>query len=71
MMTTRVLTGEAARLLDVSPDMVRYLERTGQLRASRIGHVRTFAREDVEALRLERERRTNNPRHRRDDVPGT
>lgn len=58
-------------MLDVSPDMVRYLDRTGQLRANRVGHVRTFAREEVEALRLERERRVNNPRHRRPDVQGT
>lgn len=44
-------TSDAARLLGVSPDMVRYYARTGRLPASRTpGGVRFFRREDVEAF---------------------
>jgi DNA-binding transcriptional MerR regulator len=45
-----VLTGGAATLLDCSPDNVRYLERTGKLRAMRVNGVRVFLRDDVERL---------------------
>jgi excisionase family DNA binding protein len=42
-------TSDAARLLGVSPDMVRCYERTGRLTALRTtSGVRLFRREDVE-----------------------
>lgn len=55
-MSQQILVGEAARILQVSVDMVRYLDRTGQLPARRIGHVRVFERAAVERLALERYR---------------
>lgn len=55
-MTTEVMTGEAARLLSCSANHVRYLERTGQLRARRIGMYRLFNRQEVEQLAAERYR---------------
>ena len=54
MATTDVMTGEAARILSVSANHVRYLERTGQLRARRVGLVRIFSRQEVEQLARER-----------------
>ena len=46
-----VLVGEAAHILHLSPDMVRYLERTGRLPALKTGRgVRLFERGAV--LRL-------------------
>lgn len=56
-MASEILVGEAARILSVSPNHVRYLERTGQLRARRVGTYRVFTRQDVEALAVERYRR--------------
>lgn len=57
-----LLTSGAARLLECTPDGVRYLERTGQLRAVRVDGVRLFRRADVERLRGERqERRASAP----------
>lgn len=48
-------TGEAARLLKLSPDMVRWLEREGRLPAQRTTNgVRLFRRSDVERLAAER-----------------
>jgi excisionase family DNA binding protein len=53
---TPLLTNEVARILDVSADTVRHLERMGRLPALRTsGGVRLFNRCDVE--RLARERR--------------
>jgi excisionase family DNA binding protein len=53
---SQLLVGEAAKILQLSESMVRYLDRTGQLPAKRIGHVRVFERADVEALAEERYR---------------
>jgi hypothetical protein len=53
-MPTEVMTGEAARILTCSSNHVRYLERTGQLRARRIGLFRFFVRTEVEQLARER-----------------
>jgi len=61
---TRILTGEAAGILGVSSEHVRYLERTGRLHAQRIGPFRTFDRVEVEQLRSDRARAANNPRAR-------
>jgi DNA-binding transcriptional MerR regulator len=53
---SQILVGEAARILNMSEDMVRYLDRTGQLPARRIGHIRVFEKEAVEQLAIERYR---------------
>jgi excisionase family DNA binding protein len=63
-MMTRILTGEAAGILGVSSEHVRYLERAGRLHAQRIGRLRTFERAEVEQLAAERVREANNPRLR-------
>jgi excisionase family DNA binding protein len=55
-MAPEILIGEAARILNVSVSLVRYLERTGQLRAKRVGGLRVFDRADVETLAIERYR---------------
>ena len=55
--TTDVLVGEAAKILNISPSHVRYLERTGQLRARRVGTYRIFDRHEVEQLATERYRK--------------
>lgn len=57
MASTEVLVGEAAKILNISHSHVRYLERTGQLRARRIGHFRIFDRAEVEQLATERYRK--------------
>lgn len=62
-MAPEILIGEAARILTVSPNHVRYLERTGQLRARRIGHVRIFLRAEVQRLADERYRKATNQPH--------
>lgn len=50
-------TGEAGRLLGLSPDMVRWLEREGRLPAQRTTNgLRLFRRADVEKLAAERAR---------------
>lgn len=49
-----MLVHEAAVRLGCTPDNVRVLERTGKLRAARIGHVRVFRQADVERLALQR-----------------
>jgi excisionase family DNA binding protein len=61
-MLMRILTGEAAGILGVSSEHVRYLERAGRLHAQRIGRLRTFDRTEVEQLAAERVRLANNPR---------
>ena len=54
---TFILTTEAAGIIGVAADTIRYWERTGRLRAVKTsGGVRLFARHDVEALRDGRER---------------
>lgn len=54
---TKLLTpAEAARILDVTPERVRQLSDGGHLAATRTRLGRLFAREDVEALRRQRER---------------
>lgn len=56
MNTATCLTNDAARILNVSPDTVRRLERTGVLPALKTaGGVRLFNRTDVERLALERQ----------------
>lgn len=60
MLTTTplMLTGDVSRALDVSPEMVRYLERTGRLTAVRTGRgTRVFDRAQVEQFAREREGR--------------
>ena len=58
-----LLTSDAAYILKVTPDTVRYLERTGRLRALKTSRgVRLFNREDVERLAREREARSVTPR---------
>ncbi len=53
-----ILTNEAARILGVSPDTVRFLERTGRLPAVKIGRgVRLFDRAIVIRVARQRERR--------------
>jgi excisionase family DNA binding protein len=53
---SQILVGEAARILNVSEDMVRYLDRTGRLSARRVGHIRVFDKAAVEQLAIERYR---------------
>jgi len=56
-------TGEAARVLDLSADMVRYLERTGRLPAQRTTNgVRLFRRGDVEQLAARRAQQADKAR---------
>jgi excisionase family DNA binding protein len=50
-----VLTSEAARILEVSPETIRNWERAGILLASKTGSgVRVFDRGDVDALKQQR-----------------
>jgi excisionase family DNA binding protein len=56
-MSSEILVGEASRILAISANHVRYLERTGQLPARRIGNLRVFKRDDVVQLAEERYRR--------------
>ena len=57
--TTLLLTSDAAYILKVAPDTVRYLERTGRLRAWKTSRgVRLFDKRDVDRLALERQART-------------
>lgn len=60
-MLNAVFISEAARILAIAPETVRAWEKTGRLRAVRIGRgIRLFNREDVE--RIARERSTS-PEH--------
>ena len=57
--TTFLLTNDAAYILKVAPDTVRYLEKTGRLPALKTsGGVRLFDKKDVERLAREREARS-------------
>jgi hypothetical protein len=58
-----LLSGQAARLIEGSVDLVRHLERIGRLKAIRAGHVRLFRRDDVEKFAMERraQRRSSAP----------
>jgi DNA-binding transcriptional MerR regulator len=67
MADTEVLVGEAARILRISANHVRYLERTGQLRCRRIGTLRIFNKKDVELLAEDRFRRATGATHWRLD----
>jgi len=49
-MLQRLLTREAAKLLDRTPEAVRAMERRGVLHAVRVGNVRLFSRKEVEDL---------------------
>lgn len=50
-------TSEAAKILDLSPDSVRRLERTGTLSAIKVGKGhRLFDQTQVERLRVKREK---------------
>jgi len=62
-MSPEVMVGEAARILTCSANHVRYLERTGQLRARRVGVYRIFNRQEVEALAAERYRKATGQPH--------
>jgi excisionase family DNA binding protein len=51
-----VLTTEAAQLLGVAPETIRYWERTGRLPAQKTSRgVRLFSRTDVMRLRQQRQ----------------
>jgi len=52
-----ILTKEAARLLDLTPNTVRLLERRGELSAERAGSVRLFDRRVVERVARKRAKR--------------
>ena len=64
---SEILIGEASRILACSAQHVRYLERTGQLRARRIGRIRVFLKAEVEQLAAERYRRATGQTHWRVD----
>ncbi len=54
-----LLTGDVARLLDVSPETVRFWERTGSLTATKTQRgTRIFKYQDVMRLAAEREARS-------------
>ena len=54
-----LLTNEAARVLAVSPETVRFWERVGRLRAVKTASgLRLFDRRDVERLARDREARS-------------
>jgi len=67
-MSAEVMVGEAARILTCSSNHVRYLERTGQLQARRVGLYRIFNRKEVEALAEERYRKATGQPHWRGPV---
>lgn len=55
MNTTLILASEAARILDVAAETVRYFERTGRLSAQRTSNgVRLFNRDEVARMAAER-----------------
>jgi excisionase family DNA binding protein len=63
-------TGEAARVLGLSTDMVRLLERDGLVRAQRTTNgLRLFRRRDVEKLAAKRAR-VADKKQRRSASPG-
>lgn len=69
-MSHEVMVGEASRILAISSNHVRYLEKTGQLHARRVGIYRIFDRKEVEQLAEERYRKaTGQARFRADTVP--
>jgi excisionase family DNA binding protein len=67
MISPEMMVGEAARILGISPNHVRYLERTGQLKARRVGSYRIFDRKEVEQLAAERYRKATGQVHWRGD----
>jgi len=51
-------TKDAAKLLDLSADMIRKMERTGAIKAHRTeGNNRVFDRSEVERVKAEREKK--------------
>jgi DNA-binding transcriptional MerR regulator len=60
---SEILVGQAAQILKVSENHVRYLERTGQIRCRRVGHIRVFQQVDVERLAEERLHRATGEAH--------
>lgn len=50
-----ITIGPASRILAMSAEHLRALEKRGVLSAMRCGRIRLFKRGDVERLRLERE----------------
>jgi excisionase family DNA binding protein len=63
MASPEVMVGEAARMLGISPNHVRYLERTGQLTARRVGTYRIFNRQEVQQLADDRYRKATGQPH--------
>jgi excisionase family DNA binding protein len=57
-----ILTAEAARLIGVTPNSVRIMERRGELPAERVGSVRLFDRTVVERLARARAQRQRSAR---------
>ena len=53
-MATEILIAEAAKILQLSTNHVRYLDATGQLPCRRVGHVRIFDKAVVERLAARR-----------------
>ena len=56
-MEDRLLTHQAAQILNRTPETVRELARAGKLRAIRIGHIRLFDRQEIELFRERRDRK--------------
>lgn len=67
-MSHEVMVGEASRMLACSANHVRYLERTGQLKARRVGVYRIFDRLEVQQLADERYRKATGQARFREDV---
>jgi len=60
-------TKEAARVLNLSPDRIRQLARAGELKFVESPYGRLFPLEEVERLRIERERMLDEADARRAD----
>ncbi len=54
-----MLTHQAAKVLDVTPDAVRKASKRGALSFVRIGHTRVFLRAEIEALAEKRKAAKN------------
>ncbi len=65
-MDEMLMTADAARVLDVTPAMIRLLERQGKLKAVRtMSGVRLFPRAEVMRVRAERDARAHAAGERR------
>jgi DNA-binding transcriptional MerR regulator len=70
MKARKLLTSDAAKILDVSPDLVRHLERSGVLPADRTpGGIRLYDPEDVTRLAGDRAARRREREIRRGREP--